>query len=246
MPDSLDNIFKYNGGLRFLDKSVNSNERDNYYSWWDEQIQLYGTKASYHISNFGLDTMDPLYGEQPAQSFSMGYDVVLAVTLNENAAVMQQFGLVADDELTAMITIKSFRTSTGLVTGEPKAGDLIDLTEFGEDRPGERDGKIFEITERIDQDVSQINPLLGHYVWLIKAKRYDYSFEPGIQPEGASQQITESDYYGPVDTSNQPLCADAFGFTDLEKDDIELSSESIFDYSVYGNYDDIYGGYGDD
>ena len=38
----------------------------------------------------------------------------------------------------------------------------------------------YEITEKIDQDIAQINNLQGHYVFLIKAKRLDYSFEPGI------------------------------------------------------------------
>jgi len=245
MADTLTDIFKYNGELRFLDKSVNDNERNNYAQWWLEQITQYGTKTEYHISNFGLDTMDFVYGEEPAKSFSEAYSVTLAVTLNENAAVLQKFGLVADDEMTAMITIQSFKDSTGLVDGEPKAGDIINLSEFGDDRPGDRTGKMFEITERIDQDVQQNNPLLGHYVWLIKAKRYDFSFETGIQPEGASLQITDEDYYGPVSTTGVPLCASLL-YSASDKDNIEKASENIFNYSVYGSYDDIYGGYGDD
>ncbi len=63
---------------------------------------------------------------------------------------------------------------------EPKAGDVFELTEYGDDRPNNRQSKFFEITEKLDQDISQINNLQGHYVFLLKAKRLDYSFEPNI------------------------------------------------------------------
>ncbi len=63
---------------------------------------------------------------------------------------------------------------------EPKAGDVFELSEYGDDRPNNRQAKFFEITEKLDQDISQINNLQGHYVFLLKAKRLDYSFEPNI------------------------------------------------------------------
>ena len=97
-----------------------------------------------------------------------------------------------------------------------KASDVFDLSEFGEDRPGGRGGKHFEITERIDQDVQQINPLIGHYVWLIKAKRHDYSFEPEIPRENVSTQV---------------------------EDNVRQDSLNIFNYPDYGDNDDVYGGY---
>lgn len=204
-----------NKPVRFLNKSLNSNERDNYDGWWKEQIQMYGTETTYFVNSQTLDTQDSIYGEEPTSAFQSGKKLILVLNLSENAIVMQKFGLVADDEVTAFIHIKNYYEIFGQGY-EPKAGDVFDLSEFGDDRPGGRSGKHFEITERIDQDVEQINPLIGHYVWLVKAKRHDYSFEPGITPEAESTQV---------------------------EDNINAESLNIFDYNKYGGSDDVYGGY---
>jgi hypothetical protein len=241
----IDDIFRQNVGFRFLDKQNNCNERDNYRKWWLEQIYQYGTIVDYYVNSTTLDTMDPLYGEEPTQKFNMPRKMIFAISLNENAVVLQKFGLMSDDELTGFIPIESYNlamSSQEVPYAEPKAGDVIELSEFGSSRPGERGAKKFEITERLDQDVQQLNPLLGHYVWLIKAKRFDYSYESGITVEPGLNQPTDDTYHG-------GLSAD--GDTQLESDpiffnDVDRESRNIFDYSVYGDYDDIYGGYDDD
>lgn len=198
--------------VRFLNKSVNNNERGNYNGWWKEQINMFGTEVDYYQTNAVDNVPSDVYGEDPVQGYKEPIKLTIVLNLNENAIVMQKFGLVADDEVTAFIHIEEFYKYVG-ESAEPVAGDIINLSEFGLDRPGGRGGKHFEITEKIDQDVQQINPLIGHYVWLIKAKRHDYSFEPGIQPEKESNQV---------------------------EDDVTEASKSIFDYK--GN-DDVYGGY---
>ena len=53
---------------------------------------------------------------------------------------------------------------SGTLSAMPNAGDVFQLTEYGDDRPGGKDGKIFEITERMDQMIGEINQLQGHYV----------------------------------------------------------------------------------
>jgi hypothetical protein len=241
----IDNIFKYNNGLRFLDKSVNNCERENYKGWWLEQIYQYGTVIDYYTNTTTLDTMDPLYGEHPAQEFEDPKRLIFALTLNENAVVLQRFGLVANDEVTGFLPIESYTLAMSSVEDpnpEPKSGDIIELSEFGSSRPGGRTGKKFEITERLDQDVALINPLLGHYVWLIKGKRYDYSYELGMEPEGRMEQVTDDTYAGGLSaTTDDKLNDDTLYFND-----VDTASRNIFDYSVYGDYDDIYGGYDDD
>lgn len=217
MSEMMRDIFKYNDGFRFLDKSVNQNERDNYSGWWEEQLRLYGTRVNYYSSSLTLSGMDDVYGEQPAAEYATPKSILLALNLNENAVAMKQFGLIADDEITAFIHINTFYKALG-DGQEPKSGDVFDLVELGDDRPGGRAGKHFEITERIDQDVNQINPLLGHYVWLMKAKRHDYSFEPGLVPEQASQQVDDD-----------PL--------------IDQLSKDTFDYTDFNVNDDVYGDY---
>jgi hypothetical protein len=238
----LEDIFKFNNGLRFLDKDASCNERDNYKGWWLEQLYQYGTVINYYVNGTTLENMDPLYGENPAQRFLDPLKMIFAITLNENAVVLQKFGLVADDEMTGFIPIESYQLAmekAGVNSAEPKSGDILELSEFGSSRPGGRGAKKFEITERLDQDVSQMNPLLGHYVWLIKAKRYDYSYELGIEREPALDQVTDDTYHGGL--SGDVETEDS----NLYFNDVDREGRNIFDYSVYGDYDDIYGGYDD-
>ena len=238
----LDKIFNNCNQFRFLDKQVNQNERDNYKGWWLEQIYQYGTVVDYYVNGTNLENVDPLYGEAPGQSFMDPKKLIFALTLNENSVVLQKFGLVADDELTGFIPVESYTLAMSSAENpnpEPKSGDVIELTEFGSSRPGGRGAKKFEITDRLDQDVEQLNPLLGHYVWLIKGKRFDYSYELGIDREPALQQPTDDTYHGGLSGDVQ-LEDDTLYFNDVDRE-----GRNIFDYSVYGDYDDIYGGYDD-
>ena len=200
--------------VRFLNKSVNDNERSNYNHWWQEQIRMYGTSVTYYINKATIDSTNDIYGEDLVSGFDDGKELIITLNLNENAIVMEKFGLVSDDEITAFIHIDTFYEVFGNDI-EPKAGDVFDLTEFGAGRPGGRGGKHFEITERVDQDVQQINPLIGHYVWLVKAKRHDRSHEIGMPEEKGNDQI---------------------------HDDVLDASKQIFDYTIDDN-DDVYGGY---
>ena len=178
---NLEDIFTFTNhpnGVRWLDKSTNHNERTLYNTWWTEQIHQFGTEIDYYVSGYNLSLTghDFLYGEDPTSSYSEPTRIVMCLNLNENAVVMQKFGLVAEDEVTGFISIDSFQHTMSSVEDarpEPKSGDVFNLIEYGsKDRPGNRTGKWFEITERLEQDVSQINPIIGHYIWLIKAKRF--------------------------------------------------------------------------
>jgi hypothetical protein len=239
----LDDIFKHSSSeFRFLNKEANCNEINNYKGWWLEQIYQYGTVVDYYINGTNLENVDPLYGEATNQKFLDPRKLIFALTLNENSVVLQKFGLMADDELTGFIPIESYSLAMSSAENpnpEPKAGDVIELTEFGSTRPGERGAKKFEITERLDQDVEQLNPLLGHYVWLIKGKRFDYSYELGIDKEPGLQQPTDDTYHGGL-SGDEQLEDDTLYFNDIDRE-----GRNIFDYSVYGDYDDIYGGYDD-
>jgi hypothetical protein len=122
---------------------------------------------------------------------------------------------------------------------EPKSGDLIQVSPLGCDRPNGRGAKIFEVTERVDQDVSSINPLLGHYVYRLRAKRYEYSFEPGAPKEPQNQQVFENSFSG-ILSSNIPgvTPSDAKSYPgDIDTD----SKTKVLDMSV--NNTDIYGSY---
>lgn len=252
----LDNIFPYNnyspggklphdttGGVRHLDKEFNNNARSLYNSWWQEQIFQFGIEVDYFQSQYSLEEHDSLYGEQPTGTYKDPVKMVIAFELNESAIVLNKFGIVGDDEITGYIGIDAFYNVLATEEQpdpEPKSGDVFKLTEYGSlDRIGQRDGKVFEITDRVEQDVSKINPLIGHYIWLIKAKRYDYSFEPGLSPEGASDQVFEDTHSGLLSGYNQEPSPEK------KYDDMStIQSKSVFDYKKYDeSNDDIYGGY---
>ena len=197
--------------FRFTDKSIQASERVLYSNYWREQINQFGVKVNYYVNTYNTLSADNFYGEQPTQTFADPRNITLAVTLNENAITLSKFGFESDDEVTAYIHISSFYDEFYTLSSvfepegiydryfhfnpvvEPKAGDVFELTEYGNDRPNNRQSKFFEITEKLDQDISQINNLQGHYVFLLKAKRLDYSFEPNINFNDTGVQIRLAD-----------------------------------------------------
>ena len=180
--------------FRFTNKSIQASERLLFSNYWREQINQFGVKVNYYVNTYNTLSADNFYGEQPTQTFAEPREVTLAVTLNENAITLSKFGFDSDDEITAYIHISSFfdefeslssvfdpmdHISNEKITQgvydryfnfgpvvEPKAGDVFELSEYGDDRPNDRQAKFFEITEKLDQDISQINNLQGHYVFL--------------------------------------------------------------------------------
>ena len=237
--------------FRFTDKgNVNSpNERLLFSNWWREQINQFGTQVSYFVNTFDTLSADNIYGEQPTKAFADPRNIVIAATLNDNAITLSQFGFQSDDDVTAYIHISSFETTFSDLTGvwstqhdiiEPKAGDVFQLSEFGNDRPNDRQAKYFEITQKLDQDIASMNQLGGHYVFLIKAKRLDYSFEPNIPfpLSGGNAQVYEGNFAGRQAGGTNTA-------TESKKDnydayDIDQSSKDVFDMS---SNDDVYGDY---
>jgi len=223
-------FFEDNPCFRYTNKQNNNCERNTYSNYWREQINLYGQQVGYIVNNTTTLSADMLYGEQPTQAFSPPQNIIMAINLNENALMLSKFGLVSDDEVTAFIHISAFYETFGY-GAEPKSGDLFQLVEYGSDRPGGRNGNIYEITQRLDQDIAQINTLMGHYVWLIKAKRFEYSFEPGVIPEAQNDQIFDDTKNPYASGANKPY-----------PDSMDIESKKVFDYSKT-DYSDVYGGY---
>jgi hypothetical protein len=222
--------FVDNTCFRFTDKDNNQNERILFSNYWREQINQYGQKVMYYMNTFSAASADMLYGEQPTQTFAPPMPLIIAINLNENALMLSKYGLLSEDEVTAFVHISGFYTVFG-ASYEPKSGDVFQLSEYGSDRPNGRDGNFYEITERLDQDIAQINPLAGHYVWLIKAKRFEWSFEPGLSGEAVNQQV--------YDDTRNPVASGAqkpYGYS------ADIASKAVFDYSLT-DYGDVYGGY---
>ena len=232
---NISGINYYTSTGRFTDKSNNSNERDNLFKvWWKDQIAQYGTSTTYFIRDFTLSAADKFYGENTVSGFKSGTTLVMVMNLSDNSITFSKFGLTSDDEVEAYIDISTYQStlSSSYVSGEviePKAGDVFQLTEFGNDRPGGRDGKYFEITERVDESINTINPLQGHYLYKIKARRFDFSYTDNDVEEGASEQITDDALSGKT--------------TDTIQDYINDLDTEQATYFNYGNNDDVYGDY---
>lgn len=280
MPGIVDDV---NFCFRYNDKSVNENEQYLYENYWNEQINTYGQKVTYYVNTYNVLSADNIYGEQPTKRFAAGVELVLAISLSENATTLSRFGFQADDEITAYVTISGFHdafyqqgiilltTQTG-ITGipidtqdlydiatqdpatfdfqfsqvQPKAGDVFVMSEYGQGRPGGRSGIQFEVTEILDQDITQINQLGGHYVWMLKAKRFDYSFEPGLSAEAKSDQVFDNAFSGQLSGGNDdtvlPIPVDASPAKKYPLDINQTSKDMVFnmpentDTGVYGEY----------
>ena len=224
---------------RYLDKSANCNERKLQEEWWNEQINLYGQEIDYYVHGYSLSGHDFLYGEEPTAAFQAPKTIISVMNLNENTAVLQKFGLVSEDELTMYVSISGFHATYG-ETAEPKSDDVFALTEYATDRPNGRGPKFFQITDRVDEDVSEINALMGHYVWLVRAKRLDYSYEPGITIEQVMGQVYDDTFSGRLSGGENPE-TDPKTYSD-EVD--AFGDENVFDYDNYEDSNsDVYGGY---
>ncbi len=107
-----------------------------------------------------------------------------------------------------------------------------------------RNGGLYEVTQRVDEDISKsANLLLGHYIWIIKCKRYDYSFEKNIEPELGSSQPSDPTFYGKLSGGSEPVTPKK-----IYPDNIEDESNKLFNYDDPGDGkkrdDNVYGGYG--
>lgn len=222
--------------LRVTDKENNAAERLVYSNYWREQIDMYGQKIQYYRNPYNIQMGDNLYGELPLSAYEGPYTMIMGVKLSENALILSKFGYQSDDTVTAFLHISSFYHYFP-PNSEPKAGDLFKLVEYGSDRPGERDGKVFEITERVDEDNSQINPLMGHYVWMLKAKRFEYSEEPNAPKEKGNNQVFDDTFYGTLTATSTPTQRVSSYPGDVDND----SKKFVFDMSINDTLE--YGGY---
>jgi hypothetical protein len=289
-----------NAGLRFTRKSTNENERRLFQSWWNELNQLYGTYIDYFVYDYSLSAHDSFCGEQPLAPFKTPVPMIMMAQFNNDSLLLAKFGIRTDADVTFIIPILTYRAAFNSNTAEPKAGDLIRLTELGWDRPGSvddlnllvsettscsgiaannpldllcadgivnpissidcktdsrfysayddavtfdsltRGAAVYEITERRDENLTMnYNMLQGHYVWILHAKRFDYSYQPDAPREPGMDQISDETMYGKLSGGTN--------FPEIPKkynQNVEDESKRIWDYnnregsnsSVYGKY----------
>jgi hypothetical protein len=210
--------------VRYLNKYNNANERENYSKWWKEQIEHYGTRTDYYTHGYALTSHNFLYGEDPTAPYAKTADIIMLTDITNDSLMLSKFGIVADCDMTAVVHISSFYEKFGCGF-EPKAGDLIKLSEYGADRPGGRSAPIYEITERDDEHLPMTNALIGHYVWYLKCKRFEYSYESNVATGPNNKQISDGGDYGRLAGGENP--EELF---QPYPDSVQNSAKCIYDY----------------
>lgn len=107
---------------------------------------------------------------------------------------------------------------------------------------------LFEVTQRRDENITQgYNPLMGHYVWILYCRRFDYSYEPGIAPECGNQIVSdEKNTIGlqPVGPENPDPHQNPSPPKRYDQNIEDESDDNVWDYGRGpGNNTDIYGDY---
>ena len=190
-------------------------------------------EESVSLSRFGMISDDELTMYIAIDTFTQAFTDYL---LSENLIYIND---EADDPIELDTAIANFLIENSL-RPEPKSDDLVEITSLGCDRPGNRGAKIFRITEALDQSVnSGINPVMGHYVWKITAKRYESSMETNAPQELGNDQVYDNAFSGKASSSIFPTISSPPKVYQFDIDSI--SKNSVFDMSkddsnVYGTY----------
>lgn len=179
--------------VRYLDKSKNLNERTLFRNWWREQIAHYSLTVNYYVNLTNRTNVDAIYGEAPLAGYSEPEELNVALKVENESSGFSKWLLTTDTDSTVIIHHDDFQEIFG-EGSEPKMGDLMEFTELGLDRLNYpvRGPKLMEITEKLDESASEINNIAGHYVWVLKLKRFDYSRESSIIPELGTKEGTDT------------------------------------------------------
>jgi hypothetical protein len=230
--------------IRYLDPECKDNTYKLFDGWFEDLINRYGTEVEYQQNLYQLSSHNPIYGEHTTKTFADPKKITMIVIMNSDSIVLNQFGIESDGDITAFAHISSFFEIFG-EDAEPHMGDIIDLVELGEtNRPNGRGSAKYEVTRRDDEELTQINPLLGHYVWLLRGKRYDYSYENNVDPEQLINQINDDVPQSDGLSGVASLSSVADNVDKTYDSSADKIGEGIFDYDNYDTSDDdIYGGY---
>ena len=214
--------------VRYLNKDANLNERTLFKNYWREQISHYGVTVNYYTSLTNNQNVDKIYGEAPVAGYSEPVELNVAVKADSETSMFSRFGLVQDSDFTCYMHHEDFQEIFG-PQSEPVAGDLIEFTEIGIDRLNfpKRGPKIMEIVQKDDEAINEINNLAGHYVWMLKLKRFDYSKEFSMLPElGTKDAIYNGET---IDKQINP-------YEELSKKVFDYEKNACSNDKVYGDY----------
>lgn len=224
-------------------------------SAWKDLINSAGMPIYYFVYKFNIKRSDKIWGEDILAEYEEPFQIKAYVEVKDVPKILGPMGgFFADDTITAYIHIKTFNRKTkGMkvfedlkLRYEPKPSDLIQIIEFGCDRPGGRGAKLFEVTNKEDELISQnLNMGFAHYVWKITAKRFQYSYQDGaITPFGEEKncQVYDNNIQGTITDPSEIRDINTPSDKSYNWNIDKKSKEEIFNQNV-NNQSNIYGGY---
>lgn len=184
------------------DQLVMDNEIQSY-------INTNGQPILYYPYLFQIEKSEKLYGEHSAAGYGQPFQIIAYLQIEDSPSFITLHGFDNDETVTGWIHIKNFKKKIQEILKnnkderyedytsiynlnyisdkdvthaiEPKADDLFQLMLYGCDREWDRGNKIYKITNVEDEIFSQnFNPVHGHYIWRITAKRFRPSLQDGI------------------------------------------------------------------
>lgn len=224
-------------------------------SAWKDLINSAGMPIYYFVYKFNIKRSDKIWGEDILAEYEEPFQIKAYVEVKDVPKILGPMGgFFADDTITAYIHIKTFNRKTKemkvfedlKLRYEPKPSDLIQIIEFGCDRPGGRGAKLFEVTNKEDELISQnLNMGFAHYVWKITAKRFQYSYQDGaITPFGEEKncQVYDNNIQGTITDPSEIQDINTPSDKSYNWNIDKKSKEEIFNQNV-NNQSNIYGGY---
>lgn len=224
-------------------------------SAWKDLINSAGMPIYYFVYKFNIKRSDKIWGEDILAEYEEPFQIKAYVEVKDVPKILGPMGgFFADDTITAYIHIKTFNRKTkGMkvfedlkLRYEPKPSDLIQIIEFGCDRPGGRGAKLFEVTNKEDELISQnLNMGFAHYIWKITAKRFQYSYQDGaITPFGEEKncQVYDNNIQGTITDPSEIRDINTPSDKSYNWNIDKKSKEEIFNQNV-NNQSNIYGGY---
>lgn len=224
-------------------------------SAWKDLINSAGMPIYYFVYKFNIKRSDKIWGEDILAEYEEPFQIKAYVEVKDIPKILGPMGgFFADDTITAYIHIKTFNRKTKemkvfedlKLRYEPKPSDLIQIIEFGCDRPGGRGAKLFEVTNKEDELISQnLNMGFAHYIWKITAKRFQYSYQDGaITPFGEEKncQVYDNNIQGTITDPSEIRDINTPSDKSYNWNIDKKSKEEIFNQNV-NNQSNIYGGY---
>lgn len=234
----------------FADPSNFQAERAIFNSSFGELINNYGITIGYMVNTFEPSQMNSIYGEHTTMYWLSAEEIKAFVQMENGSPIYALAGMDSPDTLTLYIHITDFNTKFSSLSYfqnhpvEPKSQDKIIVYPFGCDRPNGRSAKIFEVTEALDEDQSELNPAMGHYVWRLKAVRSEHNFATNEPREEFNQQNADNAYFGKLSSIMFPELSSILDDNKIyTQNSDEIVRRDVFPPSTGGSNGSIYGDY---